>query len=251
MSLPRPPQDWLLILDFSQFNGRIPSVQPLLEADVSALSIRAVDGEHDVDKEAANTAALCRAAGLDFQVYGPIENYGPARARGQALRLAQAHIDLGATFLPAMDWELPVHPEKCSLEQARACIAAARVYVETVAEKLGALPLCYTGAWFLDTLERIAGPASAADLEAIASCEGWISDYGDGEELLLPDRYTARVPHAYRGHDVRFWQAGPAKTALPWAPHGKVDIDWFRGTREQLPTIGRAADVAAIDVRQR
>jgi GH25 family lysozyme M1 (1,4-beta-N-acetylmuramidase) len=138
-----------------------------------------------------------------------------------------------------VDWELPAHPAQCTAAQARACIAAARIYVETVAERLGAMPFCYTGAWFLDTLERIAGPASAADLEAIASCEPWISDYGNGEEQLLPDRYTPHVPRVYHGHDVRFWQAGPKGATLPWG--GAVDVDWFRGTQGEL--LGRGADV--------
>lgn len=241
MTLPAAPSGWSLILDVSQFNGRIRDVDALMAAGVRALSIRAVDGEHDTDTEAAHTASSCALAGLPYQVYGVIENYGPKRAAAQAVRLASAHRDLGAWLAPAMDLELPVHPERLTPDGARACVAAARVYVETVAEQLGARPFCYTSAYFLDTLQRIAGPSSAPDLEAIARCEGWIADYGSGTRALTPFTYTPSVPKAYRNHNVRLWQAGPFGARLPWPGGGPVDVDWFRGDVAEMVTSAGAS----------
>jgi GH25 family lysozyme M1 (1,4-beta-N-acetylmuramidase) len=241
--LPCPPDDYQLILDLSEYNGPLVDVDALLAAGVAALSLRASDGEHDVDKEYARSAALCVAHKVPVSPYAVVENYGRARAAGQARHFVDVVRDTGWTVVPAGDWELPVHPEELSQAQALECIGSARIWVETVAELLGVRPLVYCGMGFVDELARRAGAGAAPDLAALGREELWVADYGDGVHQLLPGEHSPRIPAPWKGRPVRFWQAGPALTALPWAPHGKVDIDYFHGTRAELLAVGRGGDV--------
>lgn len=246
MRLPVPPDGHLLILDLSEFNGPLRDLDVLTAAGVAALSLRASDGEYDVDKEYARSASLCLEHEVDVSPYGVIENYGRARAAGQARHFAEVVRDSGWTIAPAGDWELPVHLEHLSRAQALECIGGARIWVETVAELLQVRPLVYCGLGFVDELARRAGVDAAADLVALGLEELWVADYGDGVHQLIPGEYSPRIPAPWKGRDVRLWQAGPARTALPWAPHGKVDVDWFRGTVDDLRALGRPV----ADVRQ-
>jgi len=230
VSLPAPCYDWSLCLDVGFPQGQIRSVAQLAVAHVETLSIRAVDGEHDVDPQADHTASLCRAEGMDFQLYGVCEPYGRARGAGQGRRLALAHRELGATLLPALDLELPRDPSKMTPAEAAAALAGARSYIDGVCEVLGAPPVLYTSAWWWGGTVARAGAEGAVDAAAIVEAAPlwWVADYGAGTHALRPDTYHPRLPEPCSAGRVQAvaWQAGPAGATLPWG--GAVDIDWVR-----------------------
>lgn len=222
MSLPKPPPGWLLLLDVGQSQGRI-DVPALLAAGVSGLWVRATDGEHDVDPRCEETAASCLREGMPFGFYAVLEPYGLQRAVTQAAHFVSLARGTGATLPPWLDFEL------ARGESASVALASAVAWRDDVEQALGRTPMVYAGPAFLLQLEQLAGVAGAGSAVALARSPLCVAHY-TGAVTRPP-----RVPPPWG--DWTCWQAsGDGAARLPSG--ADVDVDYFRGTIEELAAIG-------------
>lgn len=222
MSLPTPPAGWLLLLDVGRDQGRI-DVPALAAAGVSGLWVRATDGEHDVDPRYLETAASCVREGMPFGCYGVLEPYGLQRATAQAGHFVALAGNTGATLPPMLDFEL------ARGVSASVALASAVAWRDDVEEALGRTPMVYAGPAFMLQLEQLAGQAGAGSAVALARSPLAVAHY-TGAVTRPP-----RVPPPWG--DWCVWQAsGDGAAKLPSG--ADVDVDYFRGTVEELVAIG-------------
>jgi lysozyme len=227
-ALPTPPAGWLLTLDVGRAQGRI-DVPALVAAGVSALCIRATDGEHDVDPEFERTAAACVAEGLDFGCYFVLEAYGPKRAEGQGRHFAEVTKASGATLPGWIDFEL-AHGLS-GLDALRSAV----IVRDFLRGELGGELVLYTGPSFVETLERYAGHAGDPVVASLGSSPLAVAHYTQSVETL------PSVPPPW--DDWLYWQAsGDAKASRNFATlPGRstvVDVDFPRATLDELRALG-------------
>ncbi len=231
MPLVTPPADWIFGIDTSTSQGRL-DVPALLELDVSFVIAKASDGEGDVDSQWPATAMSCSAHGMPLGAYGVLEDYGIARARGQAQHFVETVRDADLSLPPVLDFELCRGGlERATAEHAADLLASARAWVEHVEAELGRRVLVYTYPSFFSVLVKRAGAAAAEDVVELGARPLWVAHYT--QTYVQPPT----VPLPWTGWEI--WQAsGDAnicRNAARLPGSGRVvDIDFFRGTVDEL-----------------
>lgn len=221
--LPAQRAGYLLGVDTSASQDHV-DVAALAAAGVGFLFARATDGEHSVDPWWATTAGSCRAEELPFGAYGVLEPYGTARAEAQARHFVDTMKEAGTTLPPALDFELAHNLT------GLAALEAAAIWCETVEAALGRQVIVYTGPAFIETLERYAGPAGAAIVAKLGARPLWMAWYAPEAKIHAPPPWI----------DWTIWQATGDGAAH--MPNGvPIDVDWFRGTAEDLLALGAPA----------
>lgn len=230
MPLVTPPADWIVGIDTSTSQGRL-DVPSLLELDVSFVVAKASDGEHSIDSQWPATAMACSAAGMPLGAYGVLEDYGRARAAGQAQHFVETVRDADLSLPPVLDFELCKGGlEHAPPEHAADLLASARVWVEHVEAELGRRCLVYTYPSFFSALVKRARRRAAEDVAELGARPLWVAHY--------TQTYTQppTVPLPWRGWEI--WQASGDANACSNAarlPGGRVvDVDFFRGTVDEL-----------------
>lgn len=241
MTLPRDlPAGWIWGVDTSVAQGPPTYVPALRDAGCSFLIARATQGLHDVDDQFTATVRACSAASLPIGAYGVLCAYPREQAEAQARHFLDAVRGVPLDLAPVLDFELS--GPKVS---AAGLLAAARAWCEVVEDELGRGVVVYTGPSFISGLRKLAGPAGAADLAALATRPLFVAHYTQNHARL------PSVPGPWE--DWGLWQAsGDRKTCRNAAqlPGGTadIDVDFFRGSVEELRALGRRE--VAPDVRQ-
>ncbi len=222
------PAGWLLGVDTSDAQGTVDG-GALARASVSFAWIKVSDGEHDGQTRAADTAKSCQDNGIAVGFYGVLEPYGVARVAPQVANFVRRVKATGVTpDLPgACDFELAAG------QSGTTALTSAATWCEDVEAEMGARPILYTGPAFIATLERFAGPSAAPPLPRLVRFPLWIAHYGPALDR------GPTVPAPWR--DWTIWQAsGDHGATLPGTTRA-VDVDYFRGTIEDLRALGRTA----------
>ena len=232
-AIPLPPPGWLVGIDISDAQGRVDG-EALASAGVEFAWIKACEGMYDRDAHAAHNARSLASAGVEIGFYAALSPYGEDKADEQADNFARAldAIGLGVGSLwPALDFELAA-----GLTGLDALASALR-WCEIVERRLGRGSIVYTGPAFFDLLARYAGAEGADEVQALATRPLWVAHYTQ-DHARLP-----RPPRAWS--DWTIWQASGDRprlgrpgsrnfATLPGRPLADVDINFFRGDREQL-----------------
>jgi lysozyme len=236
MTLPKAPPGYRLMLDVGRDQGRL-DVPALVGAGVDGLIIRTTDGEHDIDPQFAVSAAAATKAGLLWTGYFVLEPYGVLRADAQARHFAQVIRDAGEIgTAPWLDFELA---------HGLTGLAALQAAVEArdaLRAELGSEVVVYLGPSFVETLEKMAGPAGDAVVAQLATSPLAVAHYtGDYARLpIVPPPWT----------DWLYWQASGGRTVsknfatLP-GRNTDVDVDFTRATLDQLRALGPRARLAS------
>lgn len=223
MGLPTPPSGWLLLVDTSASQGVLDCAK-LVQGGVSGVWHRATDGRHDVDKQWTASVASSVANNLPFGAYGVLEPYGAAAAADQANHFCDTIDGTGWTLPPWLDFEL-AH----GLSGLDALTAAAN-WCDVVEQRIGRGVVVYTGPSFVETLEKYAGHAADAVLARLATRPLALAEYNGG-----PPK-TPHVPAPWT--DWTFWQASGDKAATIPGTTTDIDVDYFRGTIDDLTSLG-------------
>lgn len=221
------PAGWIMGVDTSRAQGAIDA--PLLRtAGVSFLFAKATDGINSTDPQWARTVAACQVAGLPVGGYGVIEPYGRAKVELQARHFAATLKAAGALDLPPVcDFELAAGQSGID------ALASAAAWCDLVEASLGRRVILYTGPAFFDLLARYAGPSGDAITARLATRPLWIAHYG---------RALTRGPNVPRAwSDWTIWQASGDDGAKIPGTKRAIDVDYFRGTIEDLIALGALA----------
>jgi len=221
------PAGWIMGVDTSRAQGVLDA--PLLvRAGVSFLFAKATDGINSTDPQWARTVAACQAAGLPVGGYGVLEPYGRAKVELQALHFAATLKAAGPLDLPPVcDFELAAG------QSGLDALASAAAWCDLVEASLGRRVILYTGPAFFDLLARYAGPSGDAITARLATRPLWIAHYG---------RALTRGPNVPRAwSDWTIWQASGDDGAKIPGTKRAIDVDYFRGTIEDLIALGALA----------
>lgn len=247
MSLPARIDGRIWGVDTSACQGS-PTYLAALRAAGCAFHFARAHTGNSVDTVWAATAAEAERLGVPFGAYGVVRNRGPVDAERQARAFLDAVRGTRRELPDVLDWELPVAPRTMSRAEAVANIKAARVWRDVVSEATGRAVLVYCGMGFVDAVELIAGEDGAEDLAALAADSPCFAAHYTQSALRLPT-----VPRAWRKTGWVLWQGSGdravCRNACQIPGRGcDVDIDWFRGTVDDLRALGM--DLPVSDVRQ-
>lgn len=221
------PAGWIMGVDTSRAQGVLDA--PLLRsAGVSFLFAKATDGINSTDPQWHRTVAACQAAGLPVGGYGVLEPYGRAKVELQARHFATTLKAAGPLDLPPVcDFELAAG------QSGLDALASAAAWCDLVEASLGRRAILYTGPAFFDLLARYAGPSGDAITARLATRPLWIAHYG---------RALTRGPNVPRAwSDWSLWQfSGDDGAKIPGTRRA-IDVDYFRGTIEDLIALGALA----------
>ena len=236
MTLPSPPPGWLLGLDTSAAQGHL-NVPAIVAAGVSALWARATDGLHDVDAvwRTGSTQRGCQDAGLPLGVYGVLEPYALSQVTAQAAHFCDASAGVDLALPPWLDFELAHN------ESGLAALTSAADWCDAVEQRLGRGVMVYTGPAFIETLERYAGHAADAVLARLAARPLVVAHYTGSVDRppIVPPPWS----------EWAVWQASGDHAATMPGTRVPVDVDYFRGSLDDLlalgaPSSGSAAQAA-------
>jgi lysozyme len=224
----QPMPGWLLGVDLGAPQG-LDVDWPALKANGVAFAwLRCTDGEHDVDPTFARNASECVRLALPFGVYGVLEPYGSARAAAQADHLLGVAKGSGATLPPWMDFELAR-----GLTALQALMSAV-MWRDDVQKAIGFSPIVYAGPAFIAQLERLGGAPAFTEAQELALSPLAVAHYTTATRPLIPAPWT----------DWTIWQRqGNGGAQLPGLSVD-VDVDWYRGSVDELVALGRPADDA-------
>lgn len=225
MSLPTPPPGFLVGIDTSRAQGAI-AVSALAAVDFCIA--KATDGLRDIERTWVQHAAAVLAAGKVLGAYGVLEPYASTEAEAQATHFANVVAATPGECLVALDFELGKGRPASDL------LRAARIWLDTVEARLNRRALIYTAPAFWNTLVRMAGDGSRADVEAIAERPLWLADYLDGHHVIDPMASRPPVPAEWPGGES-IWQVGPFGATLPGGV--AVDVNYFEGDVAALRAI--------------
>lgn len=235
------PGDRIMGIDTSVFQGVL-DIEAIMAAGVEFAFHKATDGERGVDGQWSRSAAASSLHGLPFGAYGVLH---PSQdARRQAEHFVGVVRDSGFSLAPMLDFELAYGVTALhALEDARA-------WLDIVEEAFGLEAIVYTGPSFIRQLAQLSGTAGAAELAAISQRMLFVAHYTQ-DHLRLPS-----VPPPWE--DWTLWQSsGSYKDG-----HGKivcvnacqlpgtstdVDVDWYRGTIDELLALGLPAVAAPVN----
>lgn len=234
-AIPVPPEGWIVGVDISDAQGLVDG-EALAAAGVSFAYLKVSDGRHDAQRYAATNARAIIAAGIPVGFYGVLEPYGVEAVEAQVVNLCRRIEETGIT---------PTLPPWCDFELAAgqsgiAALTSAAIWCELTEAATGRRPMIYTGPAFFALLAHYAGSAGVPVLARIARFPLAVAHYG---------RTIARGPDVPAPwQDWTVWQysgdpAGAGQKARPWSKlpgsRGAVDVDFFRGTIEDLRALGK------------
>jgi len=223
MSLPTPPADWLLLVDTSAAQGRL-DCSVFVKAGVSGIWHKATEGLHDVDTQWKASAASSLANKLPFGAYGVLEPYGSTKAQAQANHFCDTIENTGWTLAPWLDFELAHGVSGLD------ALTAAAIWCDAVEQRLGRGVCVYTGPSFIQTLEKYAGHTADAVLAKLGARPLVVAHYNGG-----PPK-SPMVPPPWK--DWTIWQASGDHAAKIPGTTKDIDVDFFRGTIDDLLGIG-------------
>lgn len=223
MSLPKPPDGWLLLVDTSAAQGVL-DCSVFVKAGVAGIWHKATEGLYDVDKQWKASAASSLAHQLPFGAYGVLEPYGSAKAEAQASHFCDIIKDTGWTLSPWLDFEL-AHGQT-GLD----ALTSASIWCDAVEQRLGRGVCVYTGPSFFVTLTRYAGHAADAVLAKLVTRPLVVAHYNGGppKSPMVPAPWT----------DWTIWQASGDHAAKIPGTTKDIDVDFFRGTIDCLLNLG-------------
>ncbi len=235
MNLPAPRTGFCLGVDTSAAQGRL-DVAALGGAGVAFVIAKATDGT-SVDGQWLDTVAGCALEGMPLGAYHVLEVHADPLAQADAFIEAVRGVDLVCVVL---DFELGAG------ETAAQALRHAVAWRDRVRDALGRPVLVYAAESFVDGLALMSGPPGHADVMALATSPLWVAWYGDGRDALDPTAHAPRLPHAWATWSI--WQVGPSGTkGGPWGRDG-IDVDWFRGTLDELLALGRPTVASAAQI---
>lgn len=234
-ALPTPPPGWLMGVDISDAQG-IVDAPALARAGVAFAWVKLTDGERSGQRHGADNARALQEAGIPCGFYGVLEPYGRARVETQVLNFTRALADLD--FLPRL-------PPWCDFELARGesgleALETAAEWCELAEVATGWRPMIYTGPAFIATLARFAGSAADSVLARLARFPLAVAHYGRTIERgpTVPRPWKDWTVWQYSGDPAPPGQPARAWHHLPGRPRAAVDVDFFRGTIDDLIALG-------------
>ena len=234
-AIPVPPEGWIVGVDISDAQGLVDGAA-LAASGVSFAYLKVSDGRHDAQRHSVTNARAIIAAGIPVGFYGVLEPYGVEAVEAQVVNFCRRIEETGVT---------PTLPPWCDFELAAglsglAALEAAALWCEQVEQVVLARPMIYTGPAFFSLLAHYAGPPGVPVLARIKRFPLAVAHYG---------RTIARGPDVPAPwQDWTVWQysgdpAGAGQKARPWSRlpggRGAVDVDFFRGTIEDLRALGK------------
>lgn len=231
-----PFDGWIYGVDTSLYQGTLNCVA-LVEAGVSFAWHKATDGERHVDPQWARSSESSAQAGLPFAPYGVLH---PSQdTRKQAENFLHNVRSVEFQLPPMLDFEL-AHGVT-----ALAALEAASMWLDIVEDGLGRGCVVYTGPSFIKGLAKLSGAAGAATLLAIARRPAVEAHYTQDFTKLpaaMPPWPTWTVWQASGSHKDKDGNVICANACQLPGTNTDVDVDFFRGTIEELIALG-AADV--------
>lgn len=229
-----PFPGWITGVDVSEYQGKIDALA-LVAAGVSFLFARATDGKSSVDARYFETARACDHARLPFAPYGVIEPYGSERAIEQAEHFCRTIKGIRGELPPVCDFELAANLS--GLDALR----SAALWCDHVEQRTGRRCIVYTAPAFFSLLVRYAGKAGEPFANVLASRPLWIAHYTGAHTKppIVPAPWSSWSIWQASGDRPRAGKIGsPNYRTVPWSKAIDVDVDFFRGTVDDLRALG-------------